>query len=173
MKPGESVAVFGCGGLGVSAIKLALALGASEVIGVDISEEKLEIAGQLGARPVPTKLAHRIEADIALDLVGIPQTMEAAVGCLTVGGRAVAVGIGSEPMALNAFHDLAVKEAEILGASDHLSSEIDELIQMVDEGRLDLSDVVLEKVPLEADAVNDALDRLDAYRAPIRTVIEP
>lgn len=170
---GEAVAVFGCGGLGVSAIKLALALGAGEVYGIDVSEEKLGIAEGLGATPVPFTKAHRIEADVALELVGLPETMEAAVKCLKVGGRAVAVGITSDTFPLDSFHDLTVKEAEILGAADHLASEIDQLISMVDDGRLDLSDVVTGTVPLEADAINEVLDQLDSFGGGVRTVITP
>lgn len=170
---GEAVAVFGCGGLGVSAIKLAFALGAGEVYGIDVSEEKLEVAEGLGAIPVPFNKAHRIEADVALELVGLGETMQAAVECLKVRGRAVAVGITSDTFPLDSFHDLTVKEAEILGSADHLGSEIDQLIGMVDEGRLDLSDVVTGAVPLEADAINDVLDRLESFSGGVRTVITP
>lgn len=173
MAEGESVAVFGCGGLGVSAIKLSLALGAGEVYGIDVNEEKLEVAEELGATPVPFNKAHRIEADVALELVGLPETMQAAVKCLKVRGRAVAVGITSETFPLDSFHDLTVKEAEILGSADHLGSEIDQLIRMVDEGSLDLSDVVTGTVPLEANAINDVLDRLESFSGGVRTVITP
>lgn len=173
LSEGEDVAVFGCGGLGVSAIKLALALGAGEVYGIDVNKEKLEVAEGIGAIPIPFNKAHRIDVDVALELVGLPETMEAAVKCLKTGGRAVAVGITSETFPLDSFHDLTVKEAEILGAADHLSSEIDELIGMVDEGTLDLSDVVTGTVALEADAINEVLDRLESFSGGVRTVITP
>ncbi len=171
--PGERVAVFGVGGLGVSAIKLAQALGAAEVYGIDVNDEKLAVAEALGAQPVPFRKSHRIEADIALEMVGSPEVMKTAVGCLAVAGRAVAVGITNEAFPLDSFNEITVKEAEILGAADHLASEIDELIEMVDSGTVDLSDVVTGTVPLEAGAVNDALDRLDAFGSGIRTVIVP
>ena len=173
MAEGETVAVFGCGGLGASAIKLAFALGAGEVYGVDVNEEKLALAESLGAVPVPFNRAHRIDADIALELVGLPETMEAAVKCLKVGGRAIAVGITSDTFPLDSFHDLTIKEAEILGAADHLGSEIDELIGMVDEGRLDLSDVVTGTVSLDAEAINEILDDLESFSGGVRTVITP
>lgn len=173
LAPGERVAVFGVGGLGVSAIKLAKALGAGEVYGIDVSEEKLAVADGLGAVPVPFRKAHRLESDVALEMVGSPEVMKAAVGCLSVGGRAVAVGITNEAFPLYSFNDLTVKEAEILGAADHLASELDELIEMVDSGVLDLSDVVTGSVPLESAAVNEVLDRLDTFSGGIRTVIRP
>lgn len=170
---GESVAVFGCGGLGVSAIKLARALGAGEVFGVDISDDKLAIAESLGATPVPFAKAHRIEADVALELVGLPETMKAAVGCLGVRGRAVAVGITDDVFDLNSYTDLVMREGEIVGAIDHLGSEIGELIEMVDSGVLDLSDVVTATVSLEAEVINETLDRLESFEAGVRTVIKP
>lgn len=170
---GDSVAVFGCGGLGVSAIKLAKALGAGDVYGVDVQSEKLENAERLGAIPTPFPKAHRIEVDLALELVGLPEAMRAAVGCLRPRGRAVAVGITHDTFPLNSFTDLAVKEAEIIGAVDHLGSEIEELIDMVHQGTLDLSDVVTGSVPLEADAINDVMDHLDSFTAGVRTVIDP
>ncbi len=173
LAPGERVAVFGVGGLGVSAIKLAWALGAAEVYGIDINDEKLAVAESLGARPVPFRKSHRIEADVALEMVGSPEVMKVAVGCLAVSGRAVAVGISNESFPLDAFNEITVKEAEILGAADHLASEIDELIEMVDSETIDLSDVVTATVPLEAGAVNEVLDRLDEFAGDVRTVIIP
>lgn len=173
MKRGETVAVFGCGGLGVSAIKLAFALGASQVYGVDINEEKLENAADLGAIALPFRKAKHIEADVALELVGLPETMRAAIDVLTPQGRAVAVGITHDTFPLHSFNDLVMREAEVIGAMDHLGSEIAELIEMVDTGVLDLSDVVTATVPLDEEAINQALDRLESFEGGVRTVIKP
>lgn len=173
MEPGESVAVIGVGGLGISAIKIAFALGASEVFAVDTNPEKLKIAQDLGATPVPVHKVKTIGADVALELVGLPETMRGAVDALGVRGRAVAVGITHEPFPLGSFDDLVLREAEVIGAGDHLSSEIDELIEMVDSGAIDLSEVVTATVPLAATAINQTLDRLEAFEAGLRTVIKP
>lgn len=173
LAPGETVAVFGCGGLGISAIKLARALGAGKVVGVDVSPAKLAMAESLGARAVPFDEAGDIVADVALEMVGLAETMKAAVDSLAIRGRAVVVGIADESFAMNAFTDLALKEAEILGAVDHLGSEIAELIEMAAVGRLDLSDVVTGTVPLEVEAINEAMDRLEAFGGGVRTVIRP
>jgi propanol-preferring alcohol dehydrogenase len=170
---GESVAVFGVGGLGISAIKLAFALGASEVFAIDIKPGKLATAERLGAVPIPFEQAGRLGADVALELVGLPETMKAAVDSLAVGGRAVAVGITHDTFPLDPFSDLVLREAEIIGSADHLASEIAELISMVDRGILDLSDVVTATIPLEASAVNEAMDRLETFDGGVRTVITP
>jgi 2-desacetyl-2-hydroxyethyl bacteriochlorophyllide A dehydrogenase len=171
--PGETVAVFGCGGLGMSAIKLAFQLGAGEVFAVDIDPDKLTLAEELGARPVDFDQAASVSADVALELVGLPETMRAAVETLTVRGRAVAVGITHASFPLDSFNDLVLREATVVGAADHTASEIDELIAMVDTGALDLSDMVTATIPLEAGAVNAALDRLEAFDGGVRTVIVP
>ena len=173
MEPGESVAVIGVGGLGISAIKIAFALGASEVFAVDTNPEKLKIAQDLGATPVPAHKVKTIGADVALELVGLPETMRAAVDALGVRGRAVAVGLTHESFSLDSFDDLVLREAEVIGAADHLGSEIDELIEMVDSGAIDLSEVVTATVPLEATAINETLDRLQAFEGGLRTVIKP
>jgi propanol-preferring alcohol dehydrogenase len=173
MRVGETVAVFGIGGLGMSAIKIAFALGASKVFAIDINPEKLAIAEKLGAVPVPAYKAKTIGADLALELVGLPETMRGAIDSLGVRGRAVAVGITHETFPLDPFNDLALREAEVIGAVDHLSSEIDELIEMVGNGGIDLSDVVTGTVPLEEGAINAALDRLESFDGGLRTVITP
>jgi propanol-preferring alcohol dehydrogenase len=170
---GESVAVVGCGGLGMSAIKIAMTLGASKVFAVDIDDRKLELAAGLGALPVRPEHVSGIDADVALELVGLPETMRAAVDALGVQGRAVAVGLAHEPFALHSFNDLILKEAEVIGAMDHFGSEIEELFSMVGSGALDLSDVVTATVPLNATAINEALDRLEAFDGGVRTVIVP
>lgn len=170
---GESVAVVGCGGLGMSAIKIAMTLGASRVFAVDIDDRKLAIAAGLGAEPVRPETVPDIDADVALELVGLPETMRTAVDALGVQGRAVAVGLAHESFALHSYNDLILKEAEVIGAMDHFGSEIDELFSMVESGDLDLSDVVTATVPLEATAINEALDRLEAFDGGVRTVIVP
>lgn len=170
---GESVAVVGCGGLGMSAIKIAFALGADEVFALDINKEKLAMASDLGATPVGFGDHHDLSVDVALELVGLPETMRAAVDVLGVRGRAVAVGITDRAFPLNSFADLVMREAEVIGAMDHLGSDIEELFGMVVEGRIDLSDVVTGTVSLDATEVNDALDRLEAFEGGIRTVIKP
>ena len=172
-QPGETVAVFGCGGLGMSAIKLAVAMGAGGVYAVDIDPAKLEAAAGLGATPIVFDDSSSVTADVALELVGLPETMAAAVRSLAVGGRAVAVGITHEPFQLHSFNDLVLREASVIGSADHLLSEIHELIAMVIDGILDLSDVVTGTVPLEANAVNGAMDALQRHEGGIRSVIVP
>lgn len=183
LQAGESVSVFGIGGLGASAIQLARALGAAEVFAVDIKPAKLELARQFGAVPInatrsePASKLRRLTAgrgvDVALELIGLPLTMSQAVRSLAPQGRAAIAGITPESLELNPYHELINREAEIIGVSDHLFSELPLLLDLVRRGRLDLTRIVTRAVPLEAGAINDALDRLENFSDEVRMVIVP
>jgi propanol-preferring alcohol dehydrogenase len=179
LHPGERVAVFGAGGLGMSAVQLAYLLGAAEVFAVDLSEERLALAAELGAVPVhagadaPDRIVDSGGADVALDLVGSDGVLAAALGSLAKHGRAVSVGIARRPMELSPYRHLIGPEAELIGSNDHLLAEVYELLGYAAAGSLRLDRVVTSRVPLEAAAVNAALDVLDGYGPGIRTVIVP
>jgi Zn-dependent alcohol dehydrogenase len=82
------------------------------------------------------------------------------------------VGLAKAPASINMYRDLIGKEREIIGVSDHLPEEIDELISLVQEGRLDVASAVTNTVPLDETAINAVLDELDSYSGnAIRTVI--
>lgn len=183
LQPGESVAVFGAGGLGNSAIQLAQALGAGAVFAVDINPRKLEFAATLGATPINAAtndpvaalqaLTQRRGVDVALELVGLPSTMQQAVRSLAIKGRAALVGITRESFPVAPYHEIINKEAEIIGVSDHLAAELPGLIAFARDRKLDLTRAVTACIPLEAAAINHALDRLAQFGDAVRTVVQP
>jgi len=183
LQPGESVAVFGIGGLGVSAIQLAKALGADKVFAVDINPRKIALASSLGAVPVNaaesdpvTKIQELTSGkgvDVALELIGLPITMQQSVRALAIKGRAALVGITDKSFPLSAYHELINKEAEVIGVSDHLATELPELLDFARSRKLDLRNVVTRTVSLDAAAINDTLDRLEKFSDDVRTVIVP
>jgi len=183
LKPSESVAIFGAGGLGMSAVQLAKAFGAGEIFAVDINSTKLEMAKRLGAIPVnadctdPVNEIKRLTGgrgvDVALELIGLPLTMKQAVQALAIRGRAALVGISDQAFEIAPYADVLNKEAEIVGVSDHLAAELPPLIELVQRGKLNLADAVTRTVPLEADAINDVLDRLEQFGDEVRVVIRP
>jgi propanol-preferring alcohol dehydrogenase len=65
------------------------------------------------------------------------------------------------------------REAEVIGAADHLLHELPLLIDYARRGVLDLSNVVTRTVPLNAGTINEVLDQLEAFGAGVRTVITP
>lgn len=180
---GDTVAVFGVGGLGLSAIQLARALGAIEVYAVDIKPEKLALASGYGAVPVDSGRVDAVEeirrmtrgrgVDVALEMIGLRETMEQAIDCVGALGRAVLVGLNRQPIAVDTYAQVLGKEAEIIGSNDHLLSELPVLIDMARRKVLDTSRVVSQVIPLDADRINRRLDALGAYTSDVRAVIVP
>jgi D-arabinose 1-dehydrogenase-like Zn-dependent alcohol dehydrogenase len=183
LRGGERVAVFGIGGLGLSAVQLAKALGAVEVFAVDIKVEKLRLAEGYGAVPIhagrldPLEEIRRLTkgkgVDVALELVGLPVTMGQAVDSLAPLGRAVLVGIGDHLLELETYRQVLGKEAEIIGSNDHLMQELPLLLEMARRGKLDTSWVVSQTVPLDAERINRRLDELESFTSDVRAVIVP
>jgi propanol-preferring alcohol dehydrogenase len=183
LRAGETAAVFGVGGLGMSAIQLARAFGAIDVFAVDINIEKLRLAAHYGAIPVHAqqvapaaeirRLTNGKGVDVALELIGLPQTMRQAVQCLGVMGRAVIAGISDRPLEIDTYRQLLANEAEIIGSNDHLAQELPLLVELARRNVLDTSRVVTRVVPLDADAINQTLDALEHFSGDVRTVIVP
>jgi len=111
--------------------------------------------------------------DLSLELVGLPLTMQQAVKSLAIQGRALLAGITDRTIEITPYADVLNKETEIIGGSDHLSTEIPQLIELVRQRKLDLYRVITRTIPLEADAINQALDGLEGFAGEVRTVIEP
>jgi propanol-preferring alcohol dehydrogenase len=183
LQAGESVAVFGVGGLGLSAIQLAKALGAAAVYAIDISEDNLAAAERFGAVPLNANKLDTLKelerltdgegVNVSLELAGLPQTMQQAVQALGIRGRAAMVGISDQSFPVTPYHQVINKEAEIIGVSDHLSQELPLLLQFAQRGLLNLEPIVRRRVPLEARAVNETLDNLQNFREKGRVVIVP
>ena len=183
LRAGESVAVFGVGGLGLSAIQLAKVFGARQVLAVDVKPGKLALAEGFGAVPInaaesdPVAEIGRLTGgrgvDVALELIGLPLTMKQAVQSLAIQGRAALAGITNKAFEVSPYMELLNKEAEIIGVSDHLAQELPQLLEWARCGALDLSRVITRMLPLEPKAVNDALDNLERFGGEGRVVILP
>lgn len=181
VKEGETVAVFGVGGLGLSAIQLARALGAGEVYAVDIKLDKLELASEYGAIPVHASRVDAVEeirkltkgkgVDVALEMIGLPVTMRQTIESLGVLGRAVIVGLSQVPLEVHPYQTLIGYEAEVIGSNDHLLSELPVLIDMARRKVLDTSHVVSQTISLDAEKINQRLDDLEHYTDDVRAVI--
>jgi D-arabinose 1-dehydrogenase-like Zn-dependent alcohol dehydrogenase len=180
---GESLAIFGFGGLGFSALQLAKALGSGDVYVVDINISKLTTAEDFGGIAVNATAADPVEqirdatngkgVDVSIDLVGAASTMSQAVRCLDNFGRAAFVGLTTAAVSIQPYPELINKEAEMIGVSDHLAAEIPLLIDAVREGKLRFPAGTLHSAGLSAGEVNTALDALEQTSERIRTVIVP
>lgn len=183
LKGGETVAIFGAGGLGQSAVQLAKAFGAVEVFAVDINADKLNLAAQYDAIPVNAKetdpvaeikrLTNGKGVDVAIEMIGLSKTMKQALQIAGVMGRVVIVGLSNQPLEIQTYTELLGREVELIGSNDHHLQELPILLDLARRGVLDTSQVVTRTIPLQAEAVNKTLDDLERFGGGIRTVIVP
>jgi D-arabinose 1-dehydrogenase-like Zn-dependent alcohol dehydrogenase len=169
---GEWVAVHGCGGVGLSAVQIATALGAN-VIAVDVSAEKLAFAKELGAvatidassgDPAAAILElTRGGAHVSVDALGIAATCRNSVNSLRKRGRHLQIGLTSaaEQGEVALPIDLIVlKEVTVVGTLGMQASRFPAMLQMVESGKLRPGKLVHRTVPLEeAGAVLASMDR--------------
>lgn len=166
--PGSTSAVIGCGGVGLAVVQGARLEGASVIVAVDISEQKLEIAKKLGATHtllveagmnVPEALKDLVPEglDYIFDAIGKIETTEQAIKGLGLGGSAVIVGLPRTGEVAR-FEPLALAESDqrILGCNYGSAIPQVDIPRLVDElmnGDLDLESMISARRPLdEADA---------------------
>lgn len=181
--PHESVAVFGIGGLGVHAIQLLKILGAHPIIAIDplaqARERALEVGADFVLNPFDENFSVKIKEvtqgiglDVVFDFAGSTPVRKQALKLLTEGGRLVIVGLANEPIVIPNDITFAYKRNQILG---HYGSEpihTQQLVDLIAEGKLNLSGSVSKVMPLER--IVDALHELEnKTNNPIRIVITP
>lgn len=185
VEPGSTVAVIGCGGVGLACVQGARLAGASRIVAVDVVAEKLELASKLGATDtVDASAVEDVVAalrevlpdgyDYIFDAIGKIATTEQAIAALGLGGAAVIVGL--PPAGERAsFDPLALAEADqrILGSNYGSAVPERDIPQLVDEvmaGNLDLASMISARRPLAEAAA--ALDDLAAGHA-LRQLLVP
>jgi 2-desacetyl-2-hydroxyethyl bacteriochlorophyllide A dehydrogenase len=183
LKSGDSVAIFGFGGLGFSALQLSRAFGCSEIYVVDINPTKLASIATFGGVAIDAAAGDPVDqireatggkgVDVSIELVGSAMTMGQAVRCLGVFGRAALVGLTAQSMSVLPYTDVINKEVEIIGVSDHLAAELPSLMQLARTGKLCFPQGTLCSVGLNAAEINAALDAVERSTGHIRTVIVP
>ncbi|MGH2785434.1 MAG: Zn-dependent alcohol dehydrogenase [Actinomycetota bacterium] len=182
VRPGSSVVVFGCGGVGVSVIQGARIAGAAEIIAVDLHDHKLESAKGFGATHgvKPDGLAELSGTltggqgfDYAFEVIGLPDTIRAAWDATRRGGTTVVVGAGrmEAMVSFNAF-ELFYSEKKLLGSfygSADVRTDFHKLLRLWRAGKLDLESMITRRIDLSE--INDAFDACKSGDV-IRTVVE-
>jgi alcohol dehydrogenase len=183
LRAGEWMLVVGCGGVGLSAIMIGLALGA-RVIAVDISASALELARGLGAQHTVSSLGRsndEVLADIrhiagdegvavSVEALGREQTVQLAIRALATRGRHVQIGLFSNEPVIP-MSEVIARELSILGSHGMAASDYGDLLELVASGALRPQDIIRRRITL--DEAPDALLRLAAGDAPDGvTVIE-
>ena len=180
---GESVGVWGVGGIGTHIVQLARLVGAAPVIAIDINPVVRDRALELGADhafdsrdpDLRAKLAEVTGGrllDVAFDAVGLKVTFEQALDCLTVGGRLVGVGMSDQSPTVGPTSMFGLTQRQVLGHLGYQNVDIETLARLVSLGRLDLSRSISRIIPLGD--IRDGIDALEhADGNPIRILVQP
>ena len=182
VRPGDWVAVHGCGGVGLSAVMIADAMGA-QVVAVDISEPALSRAEALGAThtlhvpstdDIPAAIRERTDggAHVSLDAVGTPTTAHQSVGCLRIQGCHLQVGLLLEEHADTALpmDQVVAHELEVRGVHGLPQHRYPALLSLVASGRVQ-PDCLVERT-ISLDAAGAALASMNESGAPGITVVD-
>jgi Zn-dependent alcohol dehydrogenase len=164
VRPGDSVAVIGCGGVGLNVVQGASLVSAGQIIAVDTLENKLAYARSFGATHTVDASHEDVVAavrdlsgggvDYAFEVIGLTTTIEQAVECIRPGGKAVVVGM--TPLGAQvriAAYPLVFQQKTLMGTSygnAHPRRDIPRIADLYKAGRLPLDALVSRRYPLSA-----------------------
>ncbi len=182
VQPGSTVAVIGCGGVGLNVIQGAVLAGAARVVAIDISDYKLELAKQFGATDTvnasevdPVAAVRELSpggADYAFEVIGRPETMRQAYDAVRRGGTAVVVGLAPASAEVSIPAASLLQEKVLTGSAyggTRARVDMSKLVELYLAGRLKLDELISRRYPLEG--INEALEALRAGEV-ARSVIE-
>jgi S-(hydroxymethyl)glutathione dehydrogenase/alcohol dehydrogenase len=183
VQPGTSVAVIGCGGVGLNVIQGARIAGARRIIACDTQTTKLDLASDLGATDCVlvqegdnlVSLIKGLEpggVDYAFEVIGLPEIVTAAFDATRMGGTAVMVGAPPLGAELKIDPQKLFSDRRLLGCTgggNIPARDIPRLMQFYLQGILNLDKLVSQRLPLER--VNEAFDALRSGEL-ARTVVE-
>jgi S-(hydroxymethyl)glutathione dehydrogenase/alcohol dehydrogenase len=171
VRPGETVAVIGCGGVGLAAINGAAIAGAGRIIAVDMSKSKDNLARHFGATDFvcaaegdPVKeILESTKGGVhhAFEAVGLKKTTEQAFGMLRRGGTAYVIGMIPIGQSIEIPGYAFLGEKKLVGSlmgSNHFPVDMPRLVEMYLAGKLKLDDMVSRRIKLEE--VNDAFEEM-------------
>lgn len=177
VEPGSSVAVFGCGGVGLSVVQGAFLAGAARIIAVDVLRNKLEMAERFGAthlidatREDPITRIQQLTDDLGVDYsfeaVGTAKTIEDAFASVHKGGTCVVIGLPPSGTKVSLDIDVIRPERVLMGSAFGGARQMIDLPMLVDlymSGRLKLDELISKTLPLEE--INTALQDLQKGEA--------
>jgi alcohol dehydrogenase len=179
LRAGDSVAVLGLGPVGLSAVQVALASGAAQVIAVDSVEDRLRMARVLGAQPVhlteeePGKAVKRATAgrgvDVAVEAVGHPSALEMACRMTRKAGTVSVIGVYAERADVH-MGIVWIKGLTLVTGQANVIAHVDPVLELLAHGKLDPTPLVTHHLPLE-----DAPEAYAVYdrREALKIVLKP
>jgi threonine dehydrogenase-like Zn-dependent dehydrogenase len=158
MRPGDVVAVVGCGPVGLCTVMAARALGAGKVVAVDMVPERLELAESLGAIAVNASeqdaddvvldLTDWRGADLVVDAVGNEHALAACFPLVRMGGTISLPGMYVEDSAPLPIGDMWLKNITITAGVANIQGHMDEVIELIRDGRIDPKVIISHRMPL-------------------------
>lgn len=183
MRAGDSVAVIGIGGVGSSCLQIARAFGASEVIAVDVVDEKLDNARILGATHTINamkedavdkikEITGGMGVDIALEALGKPLTFMQCTKSIRDGGKAVMIGLASNnDIGQIDINRLVRRQVKIIGSyGGRARQDLPQVVKLAERGVFNLKDAISRKCKFEE--ANAAYDDLNRGKIVGRAVVE-
>jgi S-(hydroxymethyl)glutathione dehydrogenase / alcohol dehydrogenase len=172
VRPGATVAVIGCGGIGLSVVQGARIAGAGRIVAVDTAAWKLELATRLGATEVvnaaegnPVPRVTELTAggvDYAFEAIGLPATVRQAVRMTRKGGTVVMIGVVPAGTSVELpGADIVLREKAVLGCmmgSNRFRVDMPRYVELYRSGQLRLDEMISARLPLER--VNDAFEAM-------------
>ena len=183
LRVGESVGVWGAGGVGTHVVQLARLVGATPIVAVDLDPvvraRALELGADLALDSRDPDLAARIAEltdgamlDVAFDAVGLKVTFEQALAMLASRGRLVGVGMSLEEVSLGSTLGFGLSRKQVRGHLGYDVADVGVLARLVSTGRLDLSRSISGIVSLED--VGEGIRRLqERDGSPVRILVQP
>ena len=183
LKAGESVAIFGVGGLGTHGVMLAKLAGASRVIAVDPNANARARALKLGADvaidPASGKASHLVKeangwkgVDLAIDFVGVNRVLREAVASVGIDGRCILVGVSGEKIELGPSVLFAGMRTTLRGIMGYQRHHLAALLELVANGRLDVTSSITHRFDLD-DAAAGVRTLSDKTEDVVRVVLVP
>ena len=181
---GESIAVFGTGGVGLNIIQFAAKVAAHPIIGIDLHDHKLELARKLGAthtlnarqgdlREEIRKIVGPQGVDVAIENTGVADVIETAYEVTAPQGRVILVGVPPKAARHPSFYTLPLHFKKVLTGSEggDCRPEIDipKLVRLCQSGKLDFQGLVSKRYRLEQ--INEAIDDLKHGRVAGRCLV--
>jgi len=183
VEPGSNVVVFGLGGIGLNVIQGARMVGANKIIGIDINEDRLEIARKFGMTDFinPKKVENLVEAimdltnggaDYSFECIGNVNTMRQALECCHKGwGESIIIGVAGagQEISTRPFQLVTgrVWRGSAFGGARG-RTDVPRIVDWYMDGKVNIDDLITHTMPL--DKINDAFDLMHAGKS-IRSVV--
>jgi len=174
IREGDTVAVVGCGGVGLNVIQGALHAGAERVIAIDMVDGKLQTAQKFGATDLVNagesdpvgqvmEMTGQRGADVAFEVIGLQQTIDQTFNMARRGGQAILVGVPAMDVmaSFNASMGFVFSEKQVRGCwygSSNVHTDVPKLVKLYQDGKLKLSELISREIRL--DEVNEAFEAM-------------